>query len=278
MDLFTSESKSIFKGNLKKMSTSMIEEDVHYVLGCGDDAIYMNDLIEKRIQIKFDGRINCDSCGTLTKKPYGQGFCYDCFINAPQAAECIVRPELCRAHLGEGRDPEWEKLHHAKPHIVYLAVSSAVKVGITRETQVPTRWIDQGASYAIKIAETPYRQLAGAIEVALKDMFTDKTNWRKMLKNEVEEDVDLEDVKWSLEEVLPADLVEYMTEDDDILHINYPVNRWPDKVNSVNLLKTDLVEGTLAGIKGQYLIFDDNRVMNIRNHTGFYIDLGICEE
>jgi hypothetical protein len=31
----------------------------------------------------------------------------------------------------------------------------------SRETQIPTRWIDQGANQALILAETPYRQLAG---------------------------------------------------------------------------------------------------------------------
>ncbi len=276
MDLFSKEGETVYEGNLKKMSTTLLDQ-VNYVLGCGDDAVFMNDLIGKEIKISFDGIINCTSCGKVTKSSFGQGFCYDCFVNAPEAAECIINPELCRAHLGEGRDPEWEKIHHAKPHYVYLAVSSAVKVGITRHDQIPTRWIDQGASYAIKLAETPYRQLCGVIEVALKSVYTDKTNWRKMLKNEVMEDVDLVEEKWGLEEVLPADLLEFMTEDDEVTHISYPVHRWPDKVSSINLTKVPEIYGTLAGIKGQYLIFDDNRVMNVRNHSGFKIKLDVCE-
>ena len=181
---------------LHKMKTTL-NDVVNYSLKSEEKIIDLNALIGTDIQLEFTGTVQCLACGKHSKKLFAQGFCYSCFSTAPQAAECIIRPELCRAHLGEGRDIEWEKKHHLQPHIVYFAVASALKVGVTRGTQVPTRWIDQGASQAIKIAEVPYRQLAGEIEVALKDMFTDKTNWRRMLKNEVA-DFDLENEKWRL--------------------------------------------------------------------------------
>lgn len=243
---------------------------VDYKLIHEDKEIHMNELVGNQIRLKFDGKTQCASCGKF-KKLFAQGFCYDCFTNAPEASPCIIHPELCEGHLGKGRDVEWEQAHHVQPHVVYLAVSSALKVGVTRETQVPTRWIDQGASYAIKVAEVPYRKLAGDIEVALKGTFTDKTNWRKMLKNEIT-DVDLEEEKWQLEELLPMDLAEYMTEDDEIWEINYPVLEFPDKVKSLKLDKEPIIEGTLKGIKGQYIILDDNRVMNIRSHEGYHVE------
>lgn len=276
IDLFSKSGIPLFEGDVRKMHTDL-QDTVQYNLKWKDQDLLMNSLLDQEIFIKFDGLIHCVSCDKEIKKPFAQGFCYDCFVSQPEASECIINPELCRAHLGEGRDVEWEQRNHAQPHFVYLAVSSAVKVGITRSTQVPTRWIDQGASYAIKLAETPYRQLCGVIEVALKSVFTDKTNWRKMLTNDVLEDVDLLEEKWQLEDVLPADLLEYMSEDDEITHINYPVLRWPEKVNSMNLLKKPLINGTLAGIKGQYLIFDDNRVINLRNHSGFNVQIGLCD-
>jgi hypothetical protein len=144
-------------------------------------------------------------------------------------------------------------------------------LGVTRFSQVPTRWIDQGASYAIKIAETPYRKLAGDIEVALKECFTDKTSWQAMLKNEIG-DFDLVNEKWQVESVLPADLAQYMTDDDEIVEINYPVLEFPKKVTSISFDKTPLIEGTLIGIKGQYLILDGGRVLNIRKHDGYYVE------
>ena len=259
------------QGNLSKMKTSL-EEVVQYRIQL-DDEVNMNELVGKNVRLEWNGIINCQKCSKVTKKSFGDGFCYSCFISAPEAAECILRPELCRAHLGEGRDPEWEEKHHNQPHVVYLAASSAVKVGITRATQVPTRWIDQGASAAIRLAEVENRYEAGRIEVALKEFFTDKTSWQRMLKNEIDESIDLEEEKWSLEEHLPADITEYFSEDDEIVEINYPVIEYPTKVKSVSFDKVPVIEGKLIGIKGQYLIFEGGVVLNIRKHTGYYISL-----
>jgi len=180
--------------------------------------IDMNAQVGNHIQLAFNGETQCSSCNRK-RKIFAQGFCYDCFTNSPDSSPCIIKPELCEGHLGKGRDVEWEEKHHVQPHFVYLAVASGLKVGVTRNTQVPTRWIDQGASYAIRVAETPYRKLAGDIDVALKNHFTDKTNWRRMLKNEIG-DFDQEEEKWQIEELLPADLAEFMTEEDEILEIN----------------------------------------------------------
>lgn len=259
------------EGNLSKMKTSL-EEVVQYRIQLNDE-VNMNELVGKNVRLEWNGIINCQKCSKVTKKSFGEGFCYSCFISAPEAAECILRPELCRAHLGEGRDPEWEEKHHNQPHVVYLAASSAVKVGITRATQVPTRWIDQGASAAIRLAEVENRYEAGRIEVALKEFFTDKTSWQRMLKNEIDESIDLEEEKWSLEEHLPADITEYFSEDDEIVEINYPVIEYPTKVKSVSFDKVPVIEGKLTGIKGQYLIFEGGVVLNIRKHTGYYISL-----
>ncbi len=256
-------------GNLRKMSVHL-DAEIQYTLNLSED-ILMNDLIGNHIRLEWNGVINCSSCKKVTKKSFGQGFCYTCFANAPESAECIIRPELCRAHLGEGRDPEWEEKHHNKPHVVYLAASSAVKVGITRGDQVPTRWIDQGASSAIRLAETPNRYEAGRVEVALKEFFTDKTNWRKMLKNEIDEEIDLEEEKWALEEHLPADIIELFSENDDIIALNYPVVEYPEKVKSLSFDKTNIIEGKLMGIKGQYLLFENGEVLNIRKHTSYHV-------
>lgn len=258
-------------GNLSKMST-ILDDEIQYFLNLSEK-VNMNELIGKPIRLEWNGVINCCSCSKVTKKSFGQGFCYNCFISAPESAECILRPELCRAHLGEGRDPEWEEKHHNQPHIVYLAASSAVKVGITRAQQVPTRWIDQGASSAIRLAEVPNRYEAGCIEVALKDFFTDKTSWQKMLKNEVDIEIDLVEEKWGLEEHLPNDILDYFSENDEIIELNYPVLEYPEKVKSRSFEKTPIIEGILKGIKGQYLIFEGGEVLNIRSHTSYFIEL-----
>ncbi len=257
---------------LKKMLTEYDPENIHYFLG-PDKLMHVNDLIGNDIEFSFLGTINCVNCGKITKKSFGEGFCYKCFITAPQAAECIIRPELCEAHLGKGRDVEWEQKHHNREHYVYLAVSSAVKVGITNHKNIPYRWIDQGASYAIKFAKVPYRQLAGEIEVALKEHFTDRTHWQKMLKNDVLDDEDLEEIKWELEGVLPDDLSQFMDEDDEITYLNYPVLQYPKKVKSINLDKQPHFRKKLVGVKGQYFIFEDETVINIRKYTGYNISI-----
>lgn len=260
------------QGNLRKMSVDLVDGEVRYELNL-DEKIVMNNLVGREITLTYLGQINCQKCGKITKNSFGEGFCYPCFSSAPEAAECIIRPELCRAHLGEGRDVEWEERNHNQPHVVYFAASDIVKVGVTRSTQVPTRWIDQGAVAAIKLAETPNRYEAGRLEVALKDLYSDKTNWRKMLKNEVNEAIDLEDEKWTLHDQLPGDLTAFFTEDDEIIEINYPVEEFPEKVVSQSFDKLPEISGILKGIKGQYLIFDGGRVFNVRKHTSYLTKL-----
>lgn len=259
------------EGNLKKMKT-VIGNPINYSLLLHEE-VHLNQLIGKEVQLLWTGRINCRKCNKEIKKTFGEGFCYECFVTAPEAAECILRPELCKAHLGIGRDPEWEEKNHNQPHVVYLAASSAIKVGITRLTQVPTRWIDQGASEAIIIAETPNRYEAGRIEVELKSLYTDKTSWQRMLKNEIDESIDLEEEKWQLEEQMPADITDFFTENDEVVELHYPVIEYPTKVKSIKLDREPEFKAVLKGIKGQYLIFDEGRVMNIRSHTGYYVQL-----
>ena len=263
-----------YEGNLLKMRTQL-DDPVRYTLLMNGEPVVMNDLIGQTIAIQFDGQINCINCGRLTKKSYSQGFCYPCMIKSPQNSECIIRPELCRAHLGEGRDVEWEKKHHLQPHVVYLAQTDTVKVGVTRDTQVPTRWIDQGAWKAIKIAEVPYRFLAGQIEVALKSHFTDKTNWRSMLTDKTEA-VDLQACSQTVADRIPEALRNYYCSDCPVTAIHYPVLQYPAKVKSLGLDKNPAIEGRLTGIRGQYLMFGDGRVLNIRNHSGYYVYLSVA--
>ncbi len=259
-------------GTISKMKVDL-QDEVKYTLILGDDAIDMNALINKVIRLFWNGDIFCSACGKKTKNSFGEGFCYPCFQSAPEATECTIRPELCRAHLGEGRDPEWEERNHNTPHIVYLAASDIVKVGVTRITQVPTRWIDQGASSAIRLAETPNRYEAGILEVALKTFFADKTNWQRMLKNEVDDSIDLVEEKWNLHDQLPEDLIQFFSENDEVIDINYPVLTYPTKVKSLSFDKTPTIEGKLVGIKGQYLIFEDGSVLNIRKHTSYFLEV-----
>lgn len=258
-------------GHLRKMKTSLAEP-VRYVLSLDGQEVEMNELLGHSIQLRFTGQIHCRICGRKTSKSFGEGYCYPDFLNHPENSPCIVRPELCEAHLGQGRDPEWEQQHHNQPHVVYLAKSSAVKVGVTRVEQIPTRWIDQGASEAILLAELPYRQLAGQLEVYLKDQLPDKTNWQQMLKGLVSTD-NLLAMKDQVASVLPEEFHEFISFNDDITRIHYPVSSYPAKVKALNLDKEASFGGKLTGIKGQYWLFEDGQVFNVRKHTSYEVEL-----
>jgi len=255
-----------YEGVLTKMKTE-IGTPIQYFLSFENDEINVNFLLNSTVQITFL-RHQCLNCRE-SKNIYRQGSCYDCFFKMPQMGEWILRPELSTAHLGiEDRDLEYEKEVQLKPHIVYLALSSNVKVGVTRKTQVPTRWIDQGASLALEIVEAPNRYLVGITEVALKKHISDKTNWRKMLKNEIA-DIDLIDLRDELAGYIPEEVIPYFKESDTkVVELEYPVLQYPEKVKSLNLSKTPSFGGILKGIKGQYLIFEDSTVFNVRSNEG----------
>ncbi len=256
---------------LNKMSTEFSEE-IQYRLNTSDSKINLNDFLRKHIKLEYTGNIYCRKCSKKTKKSFGEGFCYPCFMSAPEASPCILHPELCEAHIGKGRDLDYEERNHNQPHFVYLAETDIVKVGVTRSTQIPTRWIDQGANKAIILAETPNRYQAGLIEVALKSVFADKTNWQNMLRNIQDDSINLVEEKWRMEEILPSDLLDFMSENDDILEFNYPVIHYPEKVTSLTFDKTPSISGCFTGIRGQYLMIDHEFVINIRRHAGYEIE------
>lgn len=261
----------MYKGVLTKMRTEFVSP-IHYYLELGEDELMVNELLGLRIRLKLVG-YQCLHCGDY-KKIYRQGHCYDCFYTQPQTADWIMRPELSTAHLDiEDRDLDFERKVQLAPHIVYLALSSNVKVGVTRKTQVPTRWIDQGAVAALEILEAPNRYLAGIAEVALKNLVADKTNWRKMLKNELDEDnlLELRDSLWAC---IPDEAKPYfLKENSNKWQIDFPVNRYPQKIKSLNLAKNPIYEGTLSGLKAQYFIFEDDTVFNIRGNEGSIVEL-----
>jgi len=262
----------LYNGVLTKMQTEFLEP-IQYYLVFENDFIHVNQLINKSIRMKLIGH-QCLSCG-LDLPIYRQGFCKSCFFDKPTAGEWIMRPELSKAHLGiEDRDLQYEKQAQLQPHIVYLANSSNVKVGVTRKSQVPTRWIDQGAHEAIEIVEVPNRYLAGITEVALKEHVADKTNWRKMLKNDIE-DADLIEWRNNLKAFIPDDVKDYFIEHNAETHLNFPVEKYPEKPNSLNIKKQIEYSGKLVGIKGQYLIFEDNTVFNIRANEGLVVELDV---
>ena len=257
-----------YQGVLKKMNTENLES-VQYYLDMQADFLHMNQLLNKEISISFVG-YECLSC-SLDKEIYRQGFCKKCFFETPTAGDWIMRPELSKAHLDiEDRDLAYEKQVQLQPHIVYLANSSNVKVGVTRKTQVPTRWIDQGAHEAIEIVEVPNRYLAGVTEVALKEHVADKTNWRKMLKNDIE-DENLIEWRERLRDFIPEEAKEYFIEHNEETKLNFPVKQYPEKPKSLNLKKTPEYTGKLVGIKGQYLIFEDQTVFNVRANEGLVV-------
>ena len=259
-----------FEGTLTKMETEM-GSPIQYYLIFDSNFINVNQLINKDIEITHKG-YQCLNC-KKAKKIWRQGFCYDCFSTIPAAADWIMNPELSKAHLDiEDRDLEYEKRVQLQPHTVYLALSSEVKVGVTRNTQVPTRWIDQGAVQALPIIETPNRYLAGVAEVALKNHFADKTNWQKMLKNEPHV-VNLSEEKNNLKQWLQEEILPYFLEKDTLYDFDFPVNKYPVKVSSLNLEKTPNFTGKVVGIKGQYLIFEDGTVFNVRTYEGYVVSL-----
>ena len=263
----------MFEGVLRKMLVEL-KNDVNYFLDFDIDFLIINSLIKKKIKLKHVGYecLNCKSDQTI----YRQGFCKNCFFEIPSTADWIMKPELSKAHLNiEERDLEYEKKIQLKPHILYLAFSSSLKVGVTRKSQVPFRWIDQGAISAIEIAEFPNRYLAGISEVELKKYYSDKTNWREMLKTKNLE-INLELERKNCFQNIPIEAKNNISKDSfSQININYPVIKHPTKPKSLNIMKEGSYEGKLVGIKGQYLIFDDETVFNIRSNEGLVINLSI---
>ncbi len=267
-----------WEGNLRKMRT-WLDGDAQYALPLYDilqkaDEIPMNDLIGSTIKINFQDAIHCIVTGKKIKKAFGEGLSFDAFQKSPLAAESIFRPELSRIHEGIAlRDFDWEQEHHNKPHYVYLSLTAGIKVGVTRTVNIPSRWIDQGASQAIAFAETPYRQLAGLVEVELAKHISDKTNWRNMLKNVKTNERSLADELLNIIPFLSEDLRKYLISDPQQLDIPFPVLAYPEKVNSIKLDAQKEVHGKLMGIKAQYLILDEGRVLNIRSHAGYRVSI-----
>ena len=261
-----------YQGTLSKMQTEL-GSPIQYYLVFENSFLNVNQLLGKDIEIAFEG-YQCLNC-KKAKKVFRQGFCYDCFMSSPAVGDWIMKPELSTAHLDiEDRDLAYEKRVQLQPHVVYLALSSEVKVGVTRNTQVPTRWIDQGAVQAVPIVEVPNRYLAGITEVALKNHYADKTNCQKMLKNDVP-NVDLLLERNKAFEWLPNEVKEYFPKEEKIIQMDFPVLQYPKKVTSLNLEKTPNFAGKLTGIKGQYLLFEEGTVFNVRTFEGYVVRMSL---
>lgn len=267
-------------GHLTKMSTELDSENlVRYTLDFSGQTICLNDYLGKPIKLQFMGAINCTHCGRKSNKSFSQGYCYPCFKKLPQCDLCMMSPERCHYDAGTCRDPEWGEGFCMTDHIVYLAKSSNPKVGITRITQVPTRWIDQGAVEAMPLFRVATRQQSGLLEDKLRQHVADKTNWRAMLKGEVA-DVDLKQLAEQLIDLCADDIAALQAQfglqaishivDASVQPIAYPVIEYPSKIKTFNFDKTEVVEGVLMGIKGQYLLLDTG-VINIRKFTAYNV-------
>ncbi len=261
-----------FTGQILKMTTQNAKP-IQYFLNLNQDLININQLLGKKITFKHIG-YQCVHCGS-DEKIYRMGFCKKCFFESPYASESIIRPELSTAHLGIGeRDLAIEESIQLKPHIVYLAYTGDVKVGVTRESQIPTRWIDQGATFALPIAKTANRYEAGMIEVALKEHLADKTNWRKMLEDDYEDDLDLADFREKIKEYFPDNFKNFYSAENEMVRLDFPYEA-PEKISSISLDKSPEFGGVLRGIKGQYLSFEGGTFMNVRAHEGYVVEMSV---
>ena len=260
-------------GSIQKMHAHLNKGVAQYQLPIGQRLLNMNDLVGEEITLSFNHVIHCGHCGKKTNKSYSQGYCYPCSQKLACCDLCIMKPETCHYHLGSCREPEWGLNNCFSPHVVYLANSSGVKVGITRKSNIPSRWIDQGAISAVPILEVDTRLKSGELEMSLKEFVNDKTNWRKMLKNEVSA-INLIPIKYELlrhiQDTIKVTGAQIL--DNQALEINYPVVEYPSKISSLNFDKTPVISGTLKGIKGQYLILDCG-VLNIRKFSAYNITL-----
>ena len=268
------------EGNLRKLK-SHLTDPVEYGMPLSKIIVPLNPLIGKYISLQFNGLINCIHCGRKTSKSFAQGYCFPCMRDLAECDSCIVRPETCHFAEGTCRDEEWGLAHCMQDHYVYLANSSGAKVGITRGTQVPTRWIDQGASQALPIFRVSTRLLSGKLEHILRQQVSDRTDWRRMLKGEPE-DIDLVALRDNLLKTLALPVEILISDEDenvievlssaDIVDIRYPVLEYPEKVSALNFDRTHEIHGQLLGIKGQYLILDKG-VINIRKFGGYHVRL-----
>lgn len=266
------------QGALRKMA-AQLAAPVSYQFCLDEQRVEVNPLIGQTLRIEYLGAIHCTHCGRKTKKSFSQGYCYPCFTKLAQCDSCIVSPEKCHYEAGTCREPSWGEQFCMTDHVVYLANSSGVKVGITRATQVPTRWIDQGASQALPILRVATRQQSGLVEDLLRSQVADRTNWRALLKGDAEA-VDLPAVREQLFEHCAEGLSALqqrfglqaiqLLADAEVVEIRYPITAYPAKIVSLDLEKTPLVEGTLLGIKGQYLLLDTG-VINLRKFTAYQV-------
>ena len=102
-------------GTILKMRTEW-GKTLDYYLPVGNSEIFLNELIGRKIYLRYLNEIHCLGCGKKIKKSYAQGWCYDCFLSRPETAPCILRPELCQAHRGISRDITWARKYCLQDH------------------------------------------------------------------------------------------------------------------------------------------------------------------
>ena len=255
-------------------------QPVQYQLPIGADLLPLNEHIGQTIKLSYQHEINCVACGRKTKKSFAQGHCYPCFRTLASCDMCIMKPETCHYAEGTCREPQWGEANCFIPHYVYLANSSGIKVGITRGTQIPTRWMDQGAVQALPVFQVDNRLQSGLLEMTIKQHISDRTDWRKMLKADAEP-LDLKVIRDDLIEQCSAEIATIQDAqgsdairvlDEQVVNIYYPVSEYPEKIKSLNFDKQAEIEGRLLGIKGQYLILDTG-VLNVRKFSGYNIEV-----
>lgn len=271
-------------GQMSKMETHLEnDEKAQYQLSLGEESMSMAGQIGHDITLRFMGQITCVNCGRNTKKSYSGGFCFPCSQKLAQCDLCFMKPETCHFEQGTCREPEWGEAVCMQDHIVYLANSSGLKVGITRVGQIPTRWIDQGATQAVPIFLVKTRYQSGLVEVMFKEHVSDRTDWRKMLRGQAET-LDLaaerdrllalcSDQITALKAVHGEESIRVLPA-EPVQSIEYPVEQYPTKISSLNLDKTPEVKGVLQGIKGQYLILDTG-VINCRKYNGYQVEVEV---
>jgi len=270
---------TLASGPLHKMAADL-GQPIGYRLRVGEVALPLNAYLGQPVQLRYLGQITCCHCGRVTKKSFDQGYCYPCFKRLARCDSCIVSPEKCHYFAGTCREPEWAESHCMQDHFVYLANSSGVKVGITRGTQIPTRWIDQGATQAMPVMRVKTRQQAGFAEVIIKRHVADRTHWQRMLKREAEP-CDLGQIWSELRQRCAAEFAQLqqdfglhaiaLLDEQPVVELSFPVLAYPDKVVALNFDKQAMVAGKLQGIKGQYLMLDTG-VINIRKFTSYHVD------
>lgn len=272
------------QGSLRKMQIDAVaDKPAQYSLVLGDRRWPLNDMLGQSIRLHFQGAIHCQHCKRLTRTSFAQGYCYPCFTRLAQCDQCMMSPEKCHHSEGTCREPEWAQQVCFNDHIVYLANSSGLKVGITKATQMPTRWLDQGAIQALPIMRVKTRRLSGLVEDCLRQSVNDKTNWRALLKGEANP-LNLTQMRDQLftqyrnelmelerrEGVGSVQCLEQLPEQQ----FHYPVLQYPSKISSLNFDKDPIVQGRLMGLKGQYLLLDTG-VINLRKFTSYQVEFAL---